>query len=182
MNRRLSLQSERKHRSRSMPRPVSTLYSPSPQPSREPSPMPIPKRMHPSERHKYLAPPAEYSPEVSDDEETIKIELPVRKVKKREKNILPPSPRIMSPMGFAINRQARLKQVDEESMYDDDWGDHQTDLPVRVRPVPLWLCVFLVIGYIIAGAFYFKYTEKWPFLDAMYFCFITLTTIGMAYL
>lgn len=44
--------------------------------------------------------------------------------------------------------------------------------------VPIWLCVFLVIGYIIAGAFYFTRTEKWDFLDSAYFCFITLTTIG----
>lgn len=89
----------------------------------------------------------------------------------------PPSPRIMSPMGFAVHRQARLQQCDDDSMYGDDW-DFSSDLPSRVRPVPIWLCVFLVVGYIIAGAFLFSSWEGWSFLDSAYFCFITLTTIG----
>lgn len=82
----------------------------------------------------------------------------------------------MSPMGFAVNRQARL-QYDDDSMYGDDW-DFSSDLPSRVRPVPIWLCVFLVVSYIIAGAFLFASWEGWSFLDSAYFCFITLTTIG----
>ncbi|XP_071447826.1 LOW QUALITY PROTEIN: uncharacterized protein [Hetaerina americana] len=48
----------------------------------------------------------------------------------------------------------------------------------RTRPVPIWLCVFLVVSYIFGGAFLFSEWEKWPFLDSAYFCFITLTTIG----
>lgn len=82
----------------------------------------------------------------------------------------------MSPMGFAVHRQARL-QYDDESMYGDDW-DFSSDMPSRVRPVPIWLCVFLVVGYIMAGAFLFSSWEGWEFLDSAYFCFITLTTIG----
>lgn len=95
----------------------------------------------------------------------------------------PPSPRIMSPMGFAVHRQARL-QHDEEDIYgygdSDEWGDYRSDLPPRLRPVPIWLCVFLVISYIIAGAFLFSSWEGWELLDSAYFCFITLTTIGKA--
>lgn len=90
----------------------------------------------------------------------------------------------MSPMGFAVHRQARL-QHDEESVYgfdgSDEWGDHNSDRPARVRPVPIWLCVFLVISYIIGGAFMFSRWENWEFLDSAYFCFITLTTIGTQY-
>lgn len=86
----------------------------------------------------------------------------------------------MSPMGFAVHRQARLQ--DEESVYghgeSDEWGEYHSDLPPRVRPVPIWLCVFLVISYIIAGAFLFSSWEGWDFLDSAYFAFITLTTIG----
>jgi len=33
-------------------------------------------------------------------------------------------------------------------------------------------------GYIILGAFLFKYSENWEPLVAAYFCFITLSTIG----
>lgn len=178
LNRATHHSEQRKHRARSMPRQEirpNDLYSL----SREQSPVHIPhipKRLHPNDRHRYLAPPL---PPEMDEDKFIEMEMPVRKVKRREKTTLPPSPRIMSPMGFAVNRQARLQQYDEESMYDDDLHDFHSDILSRARPVPLWLCVFLVIGYIIAGAFYFSETEKWGFLDSVYFCFITLTTIGM---
>lgn len=85
----------------------------------------------------------------------------------------------MSPMGFAVHRQARYEEGG--SLYDDDW-DSYGDMPPRSRPVPIWLCVFLVISYIIAGAFLFARWERWEFLDSAYFCFITLTTIGKALL
>lgn len=173
--RRESLTEEKEKRSRSMPRSQNhrkNLYSP----SRDVSPEPIPKRLHASERSRYLAPPL--PPDMHDDAESIELEVPVRKHKRREKSTLPPSPRIMSPMGFAVHRQARLMEsFDEEaSAYGDEHIDYVSDAPVR--PVPIWLCVFLVIGYIIGGAFYFHRTENWNFLDSAYFCFITLTTIG----
>lgn len=173
--RRESLTEERHKRSRSMPRPqhrTKSLYSPSP----EASPEPIPKRLHPNERSRYLAPPIAPG-DYSNDAEFIELEVPVKKFKRRERTQLPPSPRIMSPMGFAVHRQARLQHFDDEAMYDDEYVDYASEMPI-VRPVPIWLCVFLVIGYIIGGAFYFNHTESWSFLDSAYFCFITLTTIG----
>lgn len=90
-----------------------------------------------------------------------------------------PSPRIMSPMGFAVHRQARhvASVMDENSLYGDENDDYNGD-QAYLRPVPIWLCVFLVIGYIIGGAFMFSSWENWNLLDAAYFCFITLTTIG----
>lgn len=184
--RRESLTNDRQKRAKSMPRPhnrTKSLYSPSPEREPEPnvvcdrrSPEKIPKRITASERSRFLAPPIAPG-QCHDDEEFIELEVPVRKVKRKEKSQLPPSPRIMSPMGFAIHRQARLQHFDEEAMYDDDWIDYTSEMPI-VRPVPIWLCVFLVIGYIIGGAFYFNHTESWSFLDSAYFCFITLTTIG----
>ncbi|XP_037029867.1 uncharacterized protein LOC119069810 [Bradysia coprophila] len=123
-----------------------------------------PNMLSPQQQHHLYLPEDEYEMQ------------PVRKNKRRER-APPPSPRIMSPMGFAVNRQARLQQCDDDSMYGDDW-DFSSDLPSRVRPVPIWLCVFLVVGYIIAGAFLFNSWEKWSILDSAYFCFITLTTIG----
>ncbi|XP_062715205.1 uncharacterized protein LOC109397776 isoform X1 [Aedes albopictus] len=103
--------------------------------------------------------------------------------RRRELRPVPsPSPRIMSPMGFAVHRQARHLQnvIDDSSLYDEDWDIRSGELPPSsiVRPVPIWLCVFLVVSYIIAGAFMFSKWEEWSFLDSAYFCFITLTTIG----
>ncbi|ETN66511.1 hypothetical protein AND_001700 [Anopheles darlingi] len=111
--------------------------------------------------------------------QTVRKSLPRR----REPRPVPaPSPRIMSPMGFAVHRQARHLQnvMDDNSLYDDEWDMHSGELPPSsiVRPVPIWLCVFLVVSYIIAGAFMFSEWEEWSFLDSAYFCFITLTTIG----
>lgn len=84
-----------------------------------------------------------------------------------------PSPRIMSPMGFAVNRQI---YVDD---FDIDYDYHTDDTAMQVlKPVPIWLCVFLVVGYIFGGAFLFSHWENWGFFDSAYFCFITLTTIG----
>ncbi|XP_059620713.1 uncharacterized protein LOC132264500 [Phlebotomus argentipes] len=119
-------------------------------------------------RHKHFA-------EDMDDFEEPELRIQaIRKAKKRDR-AAPPSPRIMSPMGFAVHRQARYEEGN--SLYDDDW-DSYGDMPNRSRPVPIWLCVFLVISYIIAGAFLFSSWEPWSFLDSAYFCFITLTTIG----
>lgn len=47
-----------------------------------------------------------------------------------------------------------------------------------MKPVPIWLCVFLVVSYIVGGAFLFSDWEDWKYSDSAYFCFITLTTIG----
>lgn len=184
---RESLTDERNHRSKSMPKSQNcrkSLYSPSRDATPEPIPESIPKRLHATERSRYLAPPLPPNL-LPNDEECIELnglELPVtshgRRQKRRDRTPLPPSPRIMSPMGFAVHRQARLMETfDEEAgPHDDEYIDYVSDTPVR--PVPIWLCVFLVIGYIIAGAIYFTGTENWTFLDSAYFCFITLTTIG----
>ncbi|KAJ8984171.1 hypothetical protein NQ317_017824 [Molorchus minor] len=45
--------------------------------------------------------------------------------------------------------------------------------------VPLTICLMIMVGYICGGALLFcKWEEHWTFLDASYFCFISLSTIG----
>ncbi|KAK3913996.1 Two pore potassium channel protein sup-9 [Frankliniella fusca] len=100
---------------------------------------------------------------------------------------LAPAARIMSPMGFGINRNL-FRSMGPEDVLDMDMDDMGWDAgsgvgpgpggPGRLRPVPIWLCVFLVVSYIFGGAFLFAEWEQWDFLDSAYFCFITLTTIG----
>ncbi|XP_023300927.2 uncharacterized protein LOC111683127 [Lucilia cuprina] len=104
-----------------------------------------------------------------------------RSPRKEKQERLPPSPRIMSPMGFAVKRQVRRRpsfDYEDDSQYGDEWSDYYGDISPKDRPVPIWLCVFLVISYILGGAALFAYWEEWSFLDSAYFCFITLTTIG----
>lgn len=44
--------------------------------------------------------------------------------------------------------------------------------------VPAGIVLFLLAGYICIGAAIFSAWENWSFLDAVYFCFIALATIG----
>ena len=77
-------------------------------------------------------------------------------------------------------------QVLEEDLeysydYDDEYFMEEDELDeqeVRKRPVPIWLCILLVLSYIVGGAFLFSNWEGWKLLDSAYFCFVTLTTIG----
>ncbi|XP_023330875.1 uncharacterized protein LOC111703223 isoform X2 [Eurytemora carolleeae] len=55
----------------------------------------------------------------------------------------------------------------------EDW--EEVDV---TKPIPIWICFFLVFSYICMGAFLFSGWEGWQFLDSWYFCFITLATIG----
>lgn len=93
--------------------------------------------------------------------------------------VMAPSPRIMSPLGFAVNRQYPRRSTRYGDFYDDaDAYELDDSNPDHIKPVPIWLCVLLVVSYIIMGAFLFKSWENWEFPDSAYFCFITLTTIG----
>lgn len=44
--------------------------------------------------------------------------------------------------------------------------------------IPVSIVLFLLLGYIFIGAAIFSSWENWSFLDAAYFCFIALATIG----
>ncbi|XP_035735742.1 uncharacterized protein LOC118447656 isoform X1 [Vespa mandarinia] len=84
-------------------------------------------------------------------------------------------PRILSPIGFAMHRRACTDDIDVDYEFYTT-TDEQERQPIK--PVPIWLCIFLVVSYILGGACLFSKWEKWTFLDSAYFCFITLTTIG----
>ncbi|XP_013413585.1 histone-lysine N-methyltransferase, H3 lysine-79 specific [Lingula anatina] len=44
--------------------------------------------------------------------------------------------------------------------------------------VPIYVSFGIMTGYIVGGAFLFSIWEGWDFLKGLYFCFITLSTIG----
>ncbi|XP_043529101.1 uncharacterized protein LOC122538794, partial [Frieseomelitta varia] len=81
---------------------------------------------------------------------------------------------LTSSTGLPLHRQVYVDDFDSD--YEYYVNDDQERQPIK--PVPIWLCVFLVVSYIFGGAFLFSAWEHWPFLDSAYFCFITLTTIG----
>ena len=52
------------------------------------------------------------------------------------------------------------------------------DLPHNQTEVPIFICLFLVIWWLVFGAILFSIWEDWDLFTGTYFCFITLTTIG----
>ncbi|XP_066262092.1 uncharacterized protein galene isoform X1 [Euwallacea similis] len=123
--------------------------------------------------------PRAYSPDSSSDKEDSHEPIRMRqKIKPRKsKSPIPhSSPKMMTPLGYGQRTKylddPDSDEADEYSTYYESSG---RDKP---KPVPIWLCVFLVLSYILSGAYLFKSWEGWDYLDAAYFCFITLTTIG----
>lgn len=65
-----------------------------------------------------------------------------------------------------------------DKTYDSDEEDSDEEESVKRKNIPITVCLTLVVGYICGGAWFFSNSEEWSFLDASYFCFITLSTIG----
>lgn len=55
---------------------------------------------------------------------------------------------------------------------------HQNSHSLEHCHIPVGIVLFLLLGYICIGAAVFSAWESWSFLDAAYFCFIALATIG----
>jgi len=95
----------------------------------------------------------------------------------------PRSPRYSTKSaGSRLSRLAEQDEIDYEDdyVYDEEYtySDEDEAENHHNKPVPIWLSILLVVGYIFGGAFMFSSWEEWSFLNSAYFCFITLTTIG----
>ena len=44
--------------------------------------------------------------------------------------------------------------------------------------VPLTVTMLIILAYLGVGAVIYMLTEEWKFVESIYFCFITLSTIG----
>lgn len=57
--------------------------------------------------------------------------------------------------------------------------EQRCESPVYGDRVPISLVLIFVVFYIMVGAMVFSVWEEWSFLESAYFCFITLSTIGL---
>ncbi|KAH8394651.1 hypothetical protein KR222_000868, partial [Zaprionus bogoriensis] len=70
------------------------------------------------------------------------------------------------------------------SALDVPYSDSDSDIEREIRgstdeiTVPLTVCVFVMVSYILSGAILFGRWEDWNYLDGSYFCFISLSSIG----
>lgn len=87
----------------------------------------------------------------------------------------------MTPLNMDVSSQL-FQPYDENDLSDiSDIPDTDTDddnSNIQEKNIPIAVCLALVISYICGGAWFFSTSEDWSFLDASYFCFITLSTIG----
>nr|CAH7766884.1 unnamed protein product [Callosobruchus chinensis] len=127
----------------------------------------------------FLELPEIHSPESSDREDyETQGSRPrgKRASRRRSKSPMPMGPpKMMTPLGYGHRSKYLDDPESDTDYYDDDYYENGRS---TIKPVPIGLCVLLVVSYILAGAYLFMTWEGWEYLDAAYFCFITLTTIG----
>ena len=70
----------------------------------------------------------------------------------------------------------RIRTTGGEFLHEFEYEDwEEVDI---TKPIPIWICLLLIFGILFGGAFMFIQRQKWDFLNSIYFCFITLSTIG----
>ena len=70
----------------------------------------------------------------------------------------------------------RIRTTGGELLHEFEYEDwEEVDI---TKPIPIWICLLLIFGILFGGAFMFIQRQKWDFLNSIYFCFITLSTIG----
>ena len=75
--------------------------------------------------------------------------------------------------------QADRRVQESDSDDDDDDKDEQDDIWDRMESrVPFGAVILIFFGYIFLGAFMFNRFEGWPMTVSVYFCYITLATVG----
>ncbi|CAF0907222.1 unnamed protein product [Adineta ricciae] len=68
---------------------------------------------------------------------------------------------------------------DEEYDLDEDDENEMDDVWTRMESrVPILVVILIIIGYVCVGAFVFNRFEGWSMVISVYFCYITLSTIG----
>ena len=61
-------------------------------------------------------------------------------------------------------------ELDEEEL-DDVWNRMEGQVPIGA-------VIAIIVGYIALGALMFSKTEGWTIVQSVYFCYVSLSTIG----
>lgn len=72
-------------------------------------------------------------------------------------------------------KQSQIPEIDSLSGTDVDSGTSMHGLSILA---PICLCICMMVVYIVLGAVCLLKLEGWPMLDGIYFCFMSLSTIG----
>ena len=68
---------------------------------------------------------------------------------------------------------------DDEGNDNDEDDDELDDVWTRMESrVPIGIVMVIIIGYIAAGGFMFNQFEGWTLIQSVYFCYISLSTVG----
>merc|ERR1712073_116000 len=67
---------------------------------------------------------------------------------------------------------------DCKKIIDDDIGKEEY-MPTDEIAIPIILCVLIILGFLSFGSVLYHFWEGWDFISAAYFCFITMSTIGV---
>ncbi|XP_077867519.1 uncharacterized protein LOC144356718 [Saccoglossus kowalevskii] len=90
--------------------------------------------------------------------------------------------RIMGNIPFAreVSNVTNVSADDNENDNNDNENSSEKRKELEISKVtfPVWFCLFLLLLYVGMGALIQSHIEEWEFLEAFYFCFITLSTIG----
>jgi hypothetical protein len=88
--------------------------------------------------------------------------------------------KLKTEIGEGEEDEEKEKEVDKDIEKnivedDDDDGDEKKEEEVAI---PFPVVVGLLFGYLFIGALLFKNIEGYTVIQGLYFCFVTLATIG----
>lgn len=76
------------------------------------------------------------------------------------------------------DKELHHNKTNQEILVQDLFEDSYSNDYKKIT-VPISITLFILSTYIILGGVIFHSIEEWSVLDGVYFCFITLSTIGL---
>ena len=77
------------------------------------------------------------------------------------------------------NKNGVIVQAPNEAQIMDLFDTDSSSIDYKKVTVPISITLFVIVSYVFLGGYLFKTLEGWTLLDGIYFCLITLLTIGL---